>query len=177
MLSRDFVLSLLQASITGAGLVLAVYALIIPLSRKFLGYRAEAIYDELQQLKEKIRKTDTRISQEELSELKKMLESIEERRGFPSYLSWLAGATFSLFILSALMGMWWISDFYKPIMDAWLSFVFGCSTLLFAVIGILSIKDISQTMKIRQPNVSLTELYNLYPSMFDEGTIIKGMYS
>lgn len=33
------------------------------------------------------------------------------------------------------------------------------------------------TMKIKQPDVSLTKLYNSYPSMFDEETIVKRMYS
>lgn len=32
-------------------------------------------------------------------------------------------------------------------------------------------------MKIKQPNVSLKELFNLYPSMFDEETIVRQMYS
>jgi hypothetical protein len=35
VLNENLVLTLLQASITGAGLVLAVYALIIPLTRRF----------------------------------------------------------------------------------------------------------------------------------------------
>jgi len=96
MLLESHVLAFLQASITGAGLVLAVYALIVPLSRKFFGYRAEAIHEELEELKERIRETDTRVSSKELRELKAIVESIEERRGFPTYLSWGRDLHFSV---------------------------------------------------------------------------------
>ena len=57
MLSQELVLALLQASVTGAGLVLAVYALIIPLSRRFFSFRAEEIHEEVEELKEKVEET------------------------------------------------------------------------------------------------------------------------
>ena len=147
MLSQELVLVLLQASITGAGLVLAVYALIIPLSRRFFSFRAEEIHEEVEELKERVRETDTRISADELSELKAMVESIEERQGFPAYLSSVAGATFFLYLASTLMCVWWILEWNKPTFDRWLPYAFGIATLLFLLIGIASIKDISQTMK------------------------------
>ena len=147
MLTQDFVLTLLQASITGAGLVLAIYALIIPLYRKIFGYRAEEIYEEIQEFKETVRETDTRVSQEKLKELKDMLESIEERRGFPAYLSWMTVASFFLYIASTLISVWWVLDWNKDTMDSLLPNAFGIATILFLIIGIHSIKDISQTMK------------------------------
>lgn len=140
-------LSLLQASITGAGLVLAVYTLIIPLSRRFFSYRAEEIYEELQELKERISKTDTRVSTEDLSELKSMLERIEERKEFPSYLSLGAGITFFGYIVSTFTSFLWITDWNRPTMDSLLPFTFFVSTIFFLLLGLYSIKDISQTMK------------------------------
>ena len=131
MLSQDFVLVLLQASITGAGLVLAVYTLIIPLSRKFFGYRAEEIYEELQALKETIRRTDTRITSEELSEMKSILENIEERKDFPTYLSWGAGIVFFGYVITALLSVNWILNQGDPTLEWWLGFTFVVSTLLF----------------------------------------------
>ena len=147
MLSQELVLALLQASITGAGLVLAVYALIIPLSRRFFSFRAGEIHEELEELKERVRETDTRISANELSELKAMVESIKERQGFPAYLSSVAGATFFLYLASILMSVWWILEWNKPTFDSWLPYAFGIATFLFLLIRIASFKDISQTMK------------------------------
>ena len=138
MLSQDFVLTLLQASITCAGLVLAVYALIIPLSRRIFGYRAEALYEELQELKERVRETNIHVSTDELSELKTLLESIEERQAFPTYLSWGAGTTFFFYVVSTFMGVWWVLEWQKPIMDSWLPVVFGFSTFLLFVLFFLA---------------------------------------
>lgn len=147
MLLESHVLALLQASITGAGLVLAVYALIIPLSRKIFSYRAKAIHEELEELKARIREADARVSSNELKKLKIIVESIEERRGFPTYLSWGAGLTFFGYAVSALMSFFWIADFNKPTVDPWLAFTFFVSTILFILLGLVSINDISQTMK------------------------------
>jgi F0F1-type ATP synthase membrane subunit b/b' len=147
MLDWNFVQTLLQTSITGAGLVLAVYALIIPLYKKIFNYRAESIYEDLQDLKEAIRETDTRVSQEKLDELKESLENIEAHREFPSYLGWIVGASFFLYLASTLMSVWWILDWNRATFDSWLPYAFGISTILFITIGIYAIKDISQTMK------------------------------
>jgi len=147
MLAQEFVLTLLQASITGAGLVLAVYALIIPLSRRFFSYRAEEINEELEGLKESIRETDTRISADELSELKAMVESIEERQGFPTYLSSGAGLTFFSYVVVTFLSFFWLIDYNRPTADYWLPFTFFVSTIFFLSLGLYSIKDISQTMK------------------------------
>jgi len=147
MLNQEFVFVLLQASITGAGLVLAVYALIIPLARRFFSYRAEDIHQDIQELKERIRETDTSISQDDLSELRGMLDSIEALKDFPAYLSWVAGATFFFYLGSTLMSVWWIMDWNKQTFDSWLPNSFGLATLLFLGVGLYSIRDISKTMK------------------------------
>ena len=147
MLNDSLVLALLQASITGAGLVLAVYALIIPLSRRFFGYRAEEISEELQELKARIHETNTRISADELIELKAILQKIEIRQTFPTYLSWGAGITFFGYMASTLMSFFWLTDKYRLEVENWLPFTFVISNIIFLILGILSIKDISQTMK------------------------------
>jgi Sec-independent protein translocase protein TatA len=148
MLEENLVLTLLQASITGAGLVLAVYALIIPLYKRIFGYRAEDVYETLQKFKEGAREADTLISPEKLSELKAKLTTIEEQRGFPTSLSWGMGITFFGYMVSALMSFFWVTAIDKPTwMDAWLPLAFVGSTVLFLLLGIASIQEISQTMK------------------------------
>jgi hypothetical protein len=147
MLTENTVSTLLTASITGAGLVLAVYALIIPLSRKYFSYRAEEIYEEIGELKDRIKETDSRISSEELGELKGMVESIEERQAIPAYMGLGAGLTFFGYIIATFLSFFWLIDYNKPAMESWLPFTFFISTLFFLLLGVYSIKDINKTMK------------------------------
>ncbi|MGD0160426.1 MAG: hypothetical protein ABSB89_09030 [Candidatus Bathyarchaeia archaeon] len=147
MLDENLVLTLLQASITGAGLVLAVFALIIPLYKRIFSHRAEDVYETLQKFKEGARKADTRISPEKLSELKTKLTTIEEQGGFPVYLSWGMGITFFGYVVSTLMSYGWLVNWEKQNLDGWLPLSFVGSTILFLLMGLLAIKDIGQTMK------------------------------
>jgi hypothetical protein len=107
MLPESLVLTLLQASITGAGLVFAVYALIVPLSRRLFEYRAREIHDGMEELKKKVSKVGTQISQRELDEMKEVLESIDKRKDFPVYLGAGVAAIFSFYVLSTFMCVWW----------------------------------------------------------------------
>jgi predicted PurR-regulated permease PerM len=164
MLSKEFVLAILQASITSAGLVLAVYTLILPLSRKLLSYRAKETVDKVEtlkkELKEKTRKigetseklikgkvqeTEVRGLREDISRLSSILASIEIS-GFPTYLKVGAGLTFFGYIVSALMSFFWMLDVRRTETDIWLPFVFVCSTILFLIVGLLGIKDVGETM-------------------------------
>jgi hypothetical protein len=146
-LEENLVLILLEASITGAGLVLAIYALIIPLYRRIFGYRTRDIQKDLQELKEEIGKTKTSVSQGKVDDLTNKLTHIKELGSFPKYLDWIAEASFFLYSASALMSLWWILGWNKNAFDVSLPYAFGIATILFIVIGVLAIKDISGTMK------------------------------
>lgn len=147
MLSQDFVLALLQASITGAGLVLAVYTLILPLSRKILEERARMTLESLEILKQKVGeiKIETPIDTEQLDAL---ISEFQKRQKFPTYLSLIA-VTFVGYITSALMSVGWIlsSDRASTLYDQAIPIMFIASTFLFLIVGLLSIEDISRTMK------------------------------
>jgi len=155
MLNENLVLTLLQASITGAGLVLAVYALIIPLTRKFFSYRIETMYTEIEKVRSKVGKgdfseTDTSsrdFSTIDLDALRKNIDRIEEEREIPRYLSWGAGVIFLGYMASTLMGYGWLVDWEKQTVEFWLPIAFVGSTILFLLMGLYAIKDISQTMK------------------------------
>ena len=147
MLSQEIVLALLQASITGAGLVLAVYALIIPISTKILESRAKTLFESLEEFKEESKKIGTKISDDELEYLKELADKIMERRSFPTYLSSGILLSFLGYTVSTLFSMWWLLEWNKPTMDEWLPIIFGGSTLLFLAVGSLSIKDIYYVMK------------------------------
>jgi membrane protein implicated in regulation of membrane protease activity len=147
MLSPDFVLSLMQASITGAGLVLAVYALIIPLSRRFFEYRAEEVRKDMQNLKEKVGKTKVSASSQDMAEMRAMVQKISERGTYPNYLALGAGVTFFGYLISAFMSFFWSLELWQYQIETWLPLTFMFTTIAFLLLGLFSIKDISQTMK------------------------------
>jgi len=155
MLDENLVLTLLQASITGAGLVLAVYALIIPLTRKFFSYRIEAMYTEIEEVRRKVGRGDfsekdlspSNFSTINLDELRKNIDRIEQEREIPTYLSWGAGVIFFGYMTSTLMSYGWLVGWEKQSVDVYLPFAFVVSTILFLLMGLYAIKDINQTMK------------------------------
>ena len=116
MLTQDFVLSILQASVTGAGLVLAVYALVTPLSRRLFEHSAKMLLEALEKLKKKVEngKATTTIDVEELESL---IEKIGKLQAFPTYLSGGAALSLLFYIISALMSVIWILDTNKLAID------------------------------------------------------------
>jgi uncharacterized membrane protein len=146
-METSLVLTLLEASVTGAGLVLAVYALIVPLSNKIFGYRIKEISEEVEELKKEAKKTQTSISQDDIKKFRNLLDSIETRKDVPSYLSLWTGLSFLLFVLSAIMSLLWIADILWSVMDFWLPITFFFSIILFLIVGLSGISDINQTMK------------------------------
>jgi hypothetical protein len=83
---------------------------------------------------------------EDISRLQSILYEIEIS-GFPTYLKMGAGVTFFGYIVSALMSFYWMLDVdVRTRIDVWLLFVFGCSTILFLIVGLLGIKDVGETM-------------------------------
>lgn len=153
MLSQILVLALLQASVTGAGLVLAVYALIIPIATKLFKSRAEnlaGLREEIAKISEKLDTKDTKDTQKRISRLKTISEELSEKISFPSYLSWGILLTFVGYIASTLMSVQWLANPNATIsehIDQWLPTVFGVTTFVFLIVGIVSIKDIYSVMK------------------------------
>lgn len=146
-MNETAVSALLTASITGAGLVLAIYALIIPITRRFFSYRAKDLHEQLQELKEKIHETDTCVSQDDLAEMKTTLENIGERQSVPSYLGFGAGLTFFGYMVATLLSFLWLIEYNQSTVASYLPFTFFISTIFFLLLGLFSIKDISGTMK------------------------------
>jgi len=147
MLEENLVLVLLQASITGAGLVLAVYALIIPLTKTFFNYRSERLEKEVKELKEMVAVENPYYETVDLDKIRKRLDRIEKEREIPTYLGLGAGTVFFGYMVSVLMSYGWLAEWQKPTMDFWLPLAFVASTFLFLLMGLYAIKDIRDTMK------------------------------
>jgi hypothetical protein len=83
MLSQEFVLMALEASLTGAGLVLALYALIAPILSKLFSWRVETATEleremretlpklekEMREISEKVDVSDAKVVQETIKRL------------------------------------------------------------------------------------------------------------
>jgi len=153
LLNQDFVFVVLQASLTGAGLILAIYALITPIANKLFKSRAEALIQvtkEIKKISEKIDTKDTKDTKNRIARLTTLTEELSSKISFPTYLSWGILATFVGYIASTLMCIEWLVISSAPIcehIDYWLSPVFAGSTIAFLIVGIITIRDTYLLMK------------------------------
>ena len=149
MLSETIVTSFLEASITGAGLVLAVYALVTPLSEKIFARRTDKLEHLLEDFEKGKNKITADASNKDFKRLLELRDSIGEIKIFPRYLSYGILGTFSAFIFSALVDFVWLpnKNSQVPENDPIVIIPFLIAIILFLFIGVLTIIDISSTMK------------------------------
>lgn len=145
MLSQEIALALLQASITGAGLVLAVYALIIPLSRRLFEKRADESLALTREFKKKA--TESKTELEDGENMKELIDKITETQSVPDYLRIGMGGTFMGYITCALLSYAVAVNWQRPASDDLLSWVFVLTTIVFLLVGLTAIKDIHKIME------------------------------
>lgn len=141
MLSENLVSTLLQASITGAGLILAVYGFIIPLFDKILKYRVDSLTKRIVDLKNKPARKFL-LEEGSIDDMRNDLNYIESIRKLPSYFSGIVIVSFVLYLLTSLFCMWWFIDWQKEFMNNSIPWTFGIATVLFVLIGAMTIKDL-----------------------------------
>lgn len=143
MPTESTVIALLQSSVTGAGLVLAVYALVLPYASKILRARANILEHKISALQEAASSTSLKVSDAQIARIKKLTTDIEATKNFPSHLSAFGiGLAFLLYSLCSLMSLWWLLNWNKDLFDTLLPIGFGIATAAFLVIGLYSIYDI-----------------------------------
>jgi uncharacterized membrane protein (DUF106 family) len=149
MLSETIVAASLEASITGAGLVLAVYALVTPISERIFAKRA----DRLKRLLEDFEKEKSKITADapnrDFKHLKELRDNIEEIKIFSRYLSYGVLATFFTFMISAIIDFTWLSNKSNqaPENDLYIIIPILIAIFLFFTIGMLTIGEIFDTMR------------------------------
>lgn len=148
MLTEPFVLAIMEASLTGAGIVLAIYTLIMPISGKMFERRAEDFVENIDLVKSSLGQLGTATSAEALENIQKSISEIKGKVGIPSYLGVGVGISFVGFILSCLMSVWWHLRWNFLFMDEWLSYVFGGSVFVFCLVGYRTIKEIYEILKL-----------------------------
>ncbi len=147
MLDQGIVLALLQASVTGAGLVLTVYTLLLPIIGEVLETRARTLYDKLVEFKEESKEINAKVSYEKMENIKGIIDEIQAKKDIPGYLSLFVLVAFLGYTVSVIISLWWLLDFYKSIMNSWLPLVFGGATVIFIFSGYLTIRDVSAVIK------------------------------
>jgi hypothetical protein len=148
MLSQDIILVLLEASISGAGLVLAVYALVIAFSKRLFENNLTGFISGIKYQNEFFDKWFGKKFPNDVSEKAKgtMLKWLESWT-FPSYLRFGFALTFACYLITTLLCISWLAEIQRSIVDSTLLFFFTASTIVFLFVGLLSIKDIHRIMR------------------------------
>ena len=149
MLSEAILSAIVQSGITGAGLVLAIYALIIPISRRMFIYRAELLRDQIKLFEQQRKNLTPEATNKEFKRLRQMAGSIKETKSFPKYLSYGVSFTFTFYMLSAFIAFLALTSSTQLTAESELVIVsiFIIANSLFIFIGGSTIIDITLTMK------------------------------
>ena len=152
MLEVNIATTLLQTSITGAGLILAVYGIIIPIFSKIVGYRVTSLTNLINQIRDKPA-SEFLFKEESIGEAKESLDYIDEIRKLPTYFNKAVIFSFLGYIATSLLCLFWLLNIYKTNIDGWISWVFGISTVLFGYVGYKTIKDLIGLVKIKHDSL------------------------
>lgn len=135
------------ASLTGAGLILAVYSLILPRSQRILQQRAEKLVNGIEELRKRTKDLSTVTSTKEIEEMQTQIKELAEKINLPEYLGIGVGLTFLAFIVSLFMSIWWNIGWNFEYMDKNLPTAFGGAVFLFFLVGMTTVKDIYSSLK------------------------------
>lgn len=147
MLTESFVSSILEASIAGAGLVLAVYALVIPIAGKIFELKAKVLLESLKEFKDTLTKLKDEFTDEDKRRLEELTSDIVSRKIIPTYLSLGTSLVFVCYMACALFSVGWFLNWNRPTIDVFIAPLFAISTIIFLLIGILTVKDVSSVLK------------------------------
>jgi len=148
MLNETAVSAILTASITGAGLILAVYALITPLSRRIFDERVKLLYAKKKEFDKLKGKVSSDSSAKDFKRLKTLASQIQGTKSFPRYLGFGILLTFLLYIIAAMCSLWWLVYPGARLQDDLNVLLFFFSaTVGFLVVGGFTIVDVLQAMK------------------------------
>lgn len=140
MPTESIVSAILQASITGAGLVLAVYALITPLSKRIFKDRTKVLQ---MMIVEHDRCEDPKQREKLRVEIKKI-------KIFPRYLSIGVTTTFSLYMISVIGTSFWLADptaYIGSTQELLMIASFLLANIVFAAVGLYAIIEVYSAMK------------------------------
>jgi len=149
VLSETVVSAFLEVSITGAGLVLAVYALVTPISEKIFQKRAISLKSLIEEFEKEKNKITVDASTKDFKHLNELRSQIKSIRVFPRYLGVGVVATFSFFMLCALFSaLWSMNVIYRSdTIEAYIIGNFFAALFILLSVGISTIIEIFDIMR------------------------------
>lgn len=147
MPSETVVSIFLVASITGAGLVLAIYALITPISQKIFKERANKLDSLLEEFEKAKKEITADSSKKDYDKLKNLGNEIKQYKFFPRYLGIGILLTFFFFMMEAIL------DWFELVQPTTQNFATGA----FFIVGIISFLTIGTFTIIEILNMMLKE--------------------
>jgi len=144
MVTETAIATFLTASITGAGLVLAIYALLTPISRKIFQERKIKLDKLLEQFEEEKAKITTDSTKKDYKKLKVISDEIKTYKIFPRYLGIGIILSFFFFMMETFLD--WL-ELVLPSGPTMLTGIFFlCGVFSFIFVGFTSIVEILNMM-------------------------------
>lgn len=157
-MTETMVTGIMTASVTGAGLVIAFYALLAAMSDRIFERRVQKLHEKHEEVKS-IQSESHAFESSNFGATSKRMSSlndeIEEIQSFPKYLGPFITADFLLFILSASFAFYWLVTSGADRTVLWGNLV------VFAFIGSLALLVLSGVSGI-------TEVYKTIHDRFEE---------
>ena len=149
MLTESFVSTILTASITGAGLILAIYALITPISSRIFEKRVELVRKKKKEFDKMKEKISSESSDKDFKRFKTLASEIRGIKAFPKYLGLGVSMVFFGYFLTALSSFFWftVPSDIKGMYEPSILIFFFISTTGFFLVGIYAILDVYLAMK------------------------------
>ena len=138
-MDESMVIGFMEASMVGAGLVLAVYALIIPMSGRIFKELNDELKNDLVEF-DKLKSKITPESKEEMKKLNKLRGNMENLKKFPRSLGLGVLITFLLYSLSTLFdAMWFFNPMYVQATGYIFVGLFVSASVMFFAVGLFAI--------------------------------------
>jgi len=147
MLTESLASTILTASIAGAGLILAIYALITPISTKLFKERVKLLNEKKKQFDELKAKISSESSKEEFEKLKKLAREIKEIKTFPRYLGDGVLLVFLGYFVTSIFSALWLSNPSDGTAEVLIPVLFYITTVGFFGVGFYAITDVYRTMR------------------------------
>jgi hypothetical protein len=168
--------AILTASITGAGLLIAIYALITPISNKIFRDRVES-HRKLKQEFDKMKgKISSESSDKEFKRLQTLASEIKQIEMFPKYLGIGVVLVFFGYISTAIFALTWlVSPPRESVSELPITIGFFSSTFGFFIVGLYSIYDVYRAMK-REYEQMKKEKEEIEKSSKELAKVAEGMF-
>lgn len=147
MLTETMVLTILEVSITGAGLIMAIYALITPVARSMFRERVELRKKKKEEFDKIKRKISSNSSDKDFKRLETLASEIKKIKAFPRYLGIGVSFVFSFFTVTAIVSVFWLLFPEVVAYEITIILFFFLAIGGFFLVGIYALSDVFLTIK------------------------------